>query len=492
MKLRDIVKEVLTEKKKKSKLCKRGRDYIAARKRAGEKSSAYLSGRAVKVCKGSIKGAGGKKKKSYKESIDYDEALTLRGILADYEKEREQIFRDMENDPSIEPEGGPVADDYGNRLNKLEDKIYKVRKQLYDYDTNESLNEEEEDDNRVPGAALILPRGKEVILQAEEKDYKRGLLVELTNKGGYKIKYWYGDDVKVYPAEVEVDGKSIKKDAKVVDILFHPELKEEIKLNILPKNNIAILKGDSGEYEGFIEDGEVSFSTTYDDLDYRITDEYDESNIEDFLGRGHAFVELAKKYDYNWNIEPDLVGITIKLKDKLKEAFDELDDGFDPEMEALIKAGPRLNKERFKDVIYYIHNNWMAGNYGDDYAIRRISKYLNALEENIDPKSQKKHKGKAAPYGSAYQKVEEVEWVDESLRDWFKKEDWVRINTSGNITGPCGTMKKGKATTRCLPRKKAQSLTKAERKATVAKKVRGSKKGKQFVKNTSKAKFKKK
>jgi len=53
-------------------------------------------------------------------------------------------------------------------------------------------------------------------------------------------------------------------------------------------------------------------------------------------------------------------------------------------------------------------------------------------------------------------------------------------------------MKKGKPTTRCLPRKKAQTLTKAERKATVAKKVRGSKKGKQFVKNTNKSKFKKK
>tara|TARA_R100001129_G_scaffold104054_1_gene71120 strand:- start:1079 stop:2605 length:1527 start_codon:yes stop_codon:yes gene_type:complete len=75
--------------------------------------------------------------KLVKEKIDYDEALTLRGMLADYEKEREQIFRDMENDPSIEPEGGPVSDDYGNRLNKLEDKIYKVRKQLYDYDVNE-------------------------------------------------------------------------------------------------------------------------------------------------------------------------------------------------------------------------------------------------------------------------------------------------------------------------------------------------------------------
>lgn len=80
---------------------------------------------------------------------------------------------------------------------------------------------------------------------------------------------------------------------------------------------------------------------------------------------------------------------------------------------------------------------------------------------------------------------------DGGLADWFK-EEWVRIDTEGNITGPCGTMKKGKATTRCLPKKKAQSLTKAERKATARKKVRGSKKGKQFVSNTKKAKVKKK
>ena len=59
------------------------------------------------------------------------------------------------------------------------------------------------------------------------------------------------------------------------------------------------------------------------------------------------------------------------------------------------------------------------------------------------------------------------------------------------IAGDCGTMKKGKATTRCLPKKKAQSLSKAERKATVAKKVRGSKKGKQFVSNTKTAKYQK-
>jgi len=77
--------------------------------------------------------------------------------------------------------------------------------------------------------------------------------------------------------------------------------------------------------------------------------------------------------------------------------------------------------------------------------------------------------------------------LNESLRDWFKKEDWVRIDTAGNITGPCGTMKKGKATTRCLPRAKANSLSKAERAATSKKKAASDK---QFVPNTKKAKVK--
>ena len=61
----EIVQEVLEIKRLgetlTEELCKRGKNYIAARKRAGEKSSAYLSGRAVKVCKGQIKGSDGKK-----------------------------------------------------------------------------------------------------------------------------------------------------------------------------------------------------------------------------------------------------------------------------------------------------------------------------------------------------------------------------------------------------------------------------------------------
>jgi hypothetical protein len=90
--------------------------------------------------------------------------------------------------------------------------------------------------------------------------------------------------------------------------------------------------------------------------------------------------------------------------------------------------------------------------------------------------------GRAVKVCKGLMKEEEI---DESLRDWFKKEDWVRIDTAGNITGPCGTMKKGNKTTRCLPRAKANSLTKAERAATSKKKAAADK---QFVPNTKKAK----
>ena len=82
------------------------------------------------------------------------------------------------------------------------------------------------------------------------------------------------------------------------------------------------------------------------------------------------------------------------------------------------------------------------------------------------------------------------EYVRENLRNWFKKEKWKRIDTQGNIKGDCGTMPKGKKTQRCLPAAKARSLSKKQRAATSRKKVRGSKKGKQFVSNTKKAKVK--
>ena len=72
-------------------------------------------------------------------------------------------------------------------------------------------------------ADLKLERGKTKILQAEGDKYKRGLLVKLLENGGYKVAYWYEEPNKAAPVEILVDGESIKKDAKVVELKFHPK-----------------------------------------------------------------------------------------------------------------------------------------------------------------------------------------------------------------------------------------------------------------------------
>ena len=61
-------------------------------------------------------------------------------MKAEIEDEIAQLYRDMEQE--AEPEGGPIADRYGNELNKLEDRLYKISKQLRDYDMNESTLKE--------------------------------------------------------------------------------------------------------------------------------------------------------------------------------------------------------------------------------------------------------------------------------------------------------------------------------------------------------------
>ena len=73
------------------------------------------------------------------------------------------------------------------------------------------------------------------------------------------------------------------------------------------------------------------------------------------------------------------------------------------------------------------------------------------------------------------------------LKKWLK-QDWVGIGTDGEIKGKCGTSKDKKNPDRCLPRSKAQSLSKGERAKTARKKKSAGKKGKTVVSNTKKAK----
>ena len=79
-------------------LCEKGKRYIKARQAAGEKSSAYLSGRAVRVCKGQIEWPKkGKKKKTNESLVNEGQKINqnlnnlLNKIKKDFNIDNEQI-----------------------------------------------------------------------------------------------------------------------------------------------------------------------------------------------------------------------------------------------------------------------------------------------------------------------------------------------------------------------------------------------------------------
>jgi hypothetical protein len=83
-------------------------------------------------------------------------------------------------------------------------------------------------------------------------------------------------------------------------------------VNVEVDDNMVTLSGDSGDYDGFIEDdGTVSFSITYDDMD----EEFNESNWKDILSDNHVFVKVANAIDNRVEALDDYVQITVKASD---------------------------------------------------------------------------------------------------------------------------------------------------------------------------------
>ena len=76
-----------------------------------------------------------KKKAPKSRGISQEKAMDLRLRLQDLEDERADVLRNMEQE--AEPEGGPIADDYGAILNDLDKKIDKIMSKLRQYDMNE-------------------------------------------------------------------------------------------------------------------------------------------------------------------------------------------------------------------------------------------------------------------------------------------------------------------------------------------------------------------
>ena len=109
------------------------------------------------------------------ERISFDQVLDLRDEKRDLEREIAQVYRDMEQE--AEPEGGEIADYYGDQLNKLEDRLYKVNKQIALYDMNEGTC-----GYSVNGKPADKPAGPDLLRKAIRKEI-RSLNEEKGDKG---------------------------------------------------------------------------------------------------------------------------------------------------------------------------------------------------------------------------------------------------------------------------------------------------------------------
>tara|TARA_R110002050_G_scaffold20402_4_gene57825 strand:+ start:738 stop:1031 length:294 start_codon:yes stop_codon:yes gene_type:complete len=90
----------------------------------------------------------------------------------------------------------------------------------------QKVNLAQDVDGIVNNSTTLLPRGEKLIIQADDADYKRGLVIDLLDEGGYNVNYWYNDPSEIYPIEVLVDGVSVADAGKDITLKFHPELKK--------------------------------------------------------------------------------------------------------------------------------------------------------------------------------------------------------------------------------------------------------------------------
>ena len=169
-------------------------------------------------------------------------------------------------------------------------------------------------------ADLKLPNGKNIVLQADDDEYTRGLVIRSNADGSYDSYYWYNDPKKKYPIEVQVDGKSVSKDAKNVHWKYHPELKENSPVGMSKDTAVAL--------------GNMSKDTS------KAIDKYQQTNTTGKTSR--AFTDIEDEY-------LDIRLLAMKL----------IKNGLDPYV-AYYKASEKM---QFDPAMVF---DWMGSEYKDE------------------------------------------------------------------------------------------------------------------------------
>ena len=111
-------------------------------------------------------------------------------------------------------------------------------------------------------------------------------------------------------------------------------------------DDMVTLSGDSGDYDGFIEDdGTVSFTVTNDE------EEFNDQNWKDILGDDHVFVKIANAINTDVEALGDYVQITVKADDLTSMNESKLNEDLTDEIAALPDFNTAMDSEKSELVV---------------------------------------------------------------------------------------------------------------------------------------------
>jgi len=128
------------------------------------------------------------------------------------------------------------------------------------------------------------------------------------------------------------------------------------------------LSGDSGDYDGFIEDdGTVSFTVTNDEEDFN------DQNWKSILGKNHVFVKIANTIPTKVEALDDYVMITVKASDLTDMNESKLNE------DALSQEKQMV----FKDITQMMNQELTSGESTHDTLVKLRDFISNLLESDF-------------------------------------------------------------------------------------------------------------
>ena len=300
--------------------------------------------------------------------------IKAREIVRKLKIKRAQVMSDMENDPKIEPTGGPLSDMYGDQLNKIDNAIEKAASL---YNKNMSYDQAVGKVNEFVGDAWVKrnePLYDKLVKGSGKSDTVEGEILRAVNR----IIYRWGNDGdyfwKGYGAETAGPAISYLVNSSMIPQIIQSKFKAwesnndgedyDIKeLEDLLAIALEYIEGkdesqysknteDMFDYESEYEDEEEDDDyDNYDDYD----DEYDEFDNEEQYQEGKISLAESLLDEVEEDPKPEEKGDKDAPKETvLEDATDTILSKFPTLKAALIK----LQTEDFKEFVNSI--DWIS------------------------------------------------------------------------------------------------------------------------------------